>query len=189
MTLTDWIIDILLLLIVLRQLREERLTPRTVLLPLGIIAWTGYNYLDGFPTAGNDLGLIAGFAGVGIVFGLASGLLTRVRYAEGHVRIKATASAAALWVICMGFRLGFAVWSSHSSGRTHLAHFSVAHDITTGQAWVVALVLMAFGEVVVRLGTIVARGGLLMARNNRDISDNRAGSPSAEPAPRPGTYV
>ncbi|WP_406139720.1 hypothetical protein [Streptomyces sp. NBC_01089] len=182
MTLTDWIIDILLLLIVFRQLKEERLTARTVLLPLGIIAWTGYNYLDSFPTAGNDLPLIALFAGVGIVFGLVSGLLTRVRYAEGHVRVKATASAAALWVICMGFRLGFAVWSSHPSGQAHLAHFSVAHDITSGQAWVVALVLMAFGEVVVRLGTIVARGGLLMARN-------RAGSPSAAPAPRPGTYV
>ncbi|NDZ82979.1 hypothetical protein G3I19_31540 [Streptomyces sp. SID10853] len=182
MTLTDWIIDILLLLIVFRQLREERLTARTVLLPLAIIAWTGFNYLDSFPTAGNDLPLIALFAGVGIVFGLVSGLLTRVRYAEGHVRIKATASAAALWVICMGFRLGFAVWSSHPSGQAHLAHFSVAHDITSGQAWVVALVLMAFGEVVVRLGTIVARGGLLMARN-------RAGSPSAAPAPRPGTYV
>ncbi|MET9534101.1 MULTISPECIES: hypothetical protein [unclassified Streptomyces] len=186
MTLTDWIIDIALLLIVFRQLKEERLTARTVLLPLGIIAWTGFNYLDAFPTAGNDLPLIAGFAGVGIVFGLVSGLLTRVRYAEGHVRIRATASAAALWVICMGFRLGFAIWSSHPSGQTHLAHFSVAHDITSGQAWVVALVLMAFGEVVVRIGTIVARGGLLMARNSH--ADN-AGSPSVAPAPRPGTYV
>ncbi|WP_405561156.1 hypothetical protein [Streptomyces sp. NBC_01180] len=189
MTLTDWIIDILLLLIVFRQFREERLTARTVLLPLGIIGWTGYNYLHSFPTGGNDVTLIAVFAGVGIVFGLVSGLLTRVRYAEGHVRIKATLSAAALWVICMGFRLGFTIWSSHSSGQAHLAHFSVTHDITSGQAWVVALVLMAFGEVVVRLGTIVARGGLLMARNNGGNRNDRAGSPSAVPAPRPDTYV
>ena len=72
--------------------------------------------------------------------------------------------AAALWVISMGFRLGFAVWSSHSSGEAHLSSFSVAHDITSGQAGVTALILMAFGEVLVRLGTIAVRARILSAR-------------------------
>lgn len=167
MTLTDWIIDIALLLIVFRQLREERLSARTVLLPLAIIGWTAISYLDDIPTAGNDVTLAVVFAAVGIAFGLVSGLLTRVRYADGHARIKATAGAAGLWVLSMGFRLAFAVWSSHPSGAAHVAHFSAAHDITSGQAWVVALVLMAFGEVIVRMGTIVVRGGLLVARNKQ----------------------
>ncbi|MCA1222880.1 hypothetical protein [Streptomyces sp. 8L] len=183
MTLTDWIIDILLLLIVFRQLREERLTARTIILPLAIIGWTCVSYLDHFPTAGNDVALAAVFAGVGVAFGLAGGLLTRVRHAGGHVRIKATAGAAALWVVSMGFRLAFAVWSSHPSGAAHVGHFSAAHDITSGQAWVVALVLMAFGEVIVRLGTIVVRGQILIARNNRDESAAIA------PTPRPDAYV
>ncbi|MEZ0095086.1 hypothetical protein [Streptacidiphilus sp. EB129] len=178
MTITDWIIDIALILIVLRQMREERLTARTILLPLAIIGWAASNYLHHIPTAGNDVPLAVVFAGVGVVFGLFGGQLTRVRCSGGQVRIKASLSAAALWVVSMGFRLGFAVWSSHPSGGAQVAHFSAAHDITSSQAWVVALVLMAFGEVVVRLGTIIVRGQLALARANRN-----------ELAPLPGAYV
>jgi hypothetical protein len=178
MTNTDWIIDIALLLIVLRQLREERLTTRTIVLPLAMIGWAASNYLTNIPTAGNDVMLAVVFVCTGVVFGLLGGLLTRVRCAEGHVRIKASLGAAALWVVSMGFRLGFAVWSSHPSGAAHITSFSAAHDITSGQAWVVALLLMAVGEVVVRLGTIIIRGQLLLARTNR-----------TESATRPGAYV
>ncbi|WP_329457335.1 hypothetical protein [Streptomyces sp. NBC_01497] len=167
MTLSDWIIDIALVLIVFRQMREERLSVRTVLLPLAIIGWAASQYLHSIPTAGNDLTLIAVFASTGAVLGLVGGLLTRVRHADGHVRIRATVSAAALWVVSMGFRLGFAVWSSHPSGAAHVGHFSAAHDITSGQAWVVALILMAFGEVVFRLGTIVVRGRRVSLRARR----------------------
>ncbi|MGD0555680.1 MAG: hypothetical protein ABSA93_11935 [Streptosporangiaceae bacterium] len=161
MTTTDWIIDIALILIVFRQLREERLTFRTILLPVAIMAWAASNYLHGLPTAGNDVALELAFIGVGVVFGLASGLLTRVRYDAGKVLIKATASAAALWVISMGGRMAFAIWTSYSSGAAHIGSFSAAHDITSGQAWVVALIGMAFAEVIFRLGTIVVRGQLL----------------------------
>ena len=116
------------------------------------------------PTAGHDLVLIGLFTAVGVAFGLLGGLLTRVRAASGNVYIKATASAAALWVLSMGLRMGFAVWSSYGSGVSHLTSFSAAHDITSGQAWVTALILMAFGEVIVRLGTIIVRGQLASAR-------------------------
>ena len=180
MTTTDWFIDIALLLIVLRQMREERLTTRTILLPLGMIAWAAGNYLTNIPTAGNDVPLAVIFAATGVVFGVAGGLLTRVRYAGGHVLIKASRGAAALWIISMGFRLGFAVWSTHPSGAAHLTSFSAAHDVTGGQAWVVALLLMAVGEVVVRLGTIIIRGRLLQARVDRNAH---------KPAHRTGAYV
>jgi hypothetical protein len=167
MTITDWIIDIALVLIVFRQLREVRLTARTVLLPLAIMAWAGSVYLHGVPTAGNDLVLIGLLTAAGAVFGLLSGLLTRVRDRSGNVYIKATVSAAALWVISMGARMAFAVWSTYGSGASHIASFSAAHHITSGQAWVTALVLMAFGEVIFRLGTIIIRGELLTARNRQ----------------------
>jgi hypothetical protein len=167
MTTTDWIIDIALVLIVFRQLREERLTARTILLPLALMSWAGFTYLRSVPTAGNDLLLIGLLTAVGIIFGLFGGLLTRVRSAAGNVYIKATASAAALWVISMGFRMAFAVWSSYGSGTSHIASFSAAHDITSGQAWVTALIFMAFGEVIVRLGTIILRGQLLTSRDSR----------------------
>jgi hypothetical protein len=174
MTTTDWIIDLALVLIVFRQLREERLTARTILLPVALMGWAGFTYLHSIPTAGNDLVLIGLLTVAGIVFGLISGLLTRVRYSSGNVYIKATVSAAALWVVSMGFRMGFAVWSSYGSGVSHLTSFSVAHDITTGQAWVTALILMAFGEVIVRLGTIIIRGQLASARGTQTASRHPA---------------
>jgi hypothetical protein len=165
MTLTDWIIDIALILIVFRQLREKRLTIRTILLPVILMGWAGATYLHGVPTAGNDVLLMTVLALVGAVFGLLGGLLTRVRYHDGAVRIKATASAAGLWVISMGARMAFAVWSAYPSGIAHIGHFSAAHDITSGQAWVTALILMAFGEVIVRLGIILTRGQVLSSRH------------------------
>jgi hypothetical protein len=174
MTTTDWVIDIALVLIVFRQLREERLTARTILLPLALISWAGFTYLHSIPTAGNDLVLIGLLTGVGVIFGLFGGFLTRVRYHSGNVYIKATASAAALWVISMGFRMGFAVWSSYGSGVAHLTSFSAAHDITSGQAWVTALVLMAFGEVIVRLAAIMIRGTRLTARHDQPAASRPA---------------
>ena len=164
MTSTDWIIDIALLLIVFRQLREERLTARTIILPLSIVAWAAHEYLHSIPTAGNDLYLIAAFTLIGVIFGLFGGIFTKVRYAAGKVFVKASAASAALWVTSMGFRLVFAVWSTQHSGQTHLAHFSMVHDITSAQAWVAALILMAFGEVVVRIGAIALRGQHLRHR-------------------------
>jgi len=72
------------------------------------------------------------------------------------------------------------VWSTHPSGAAHLTSFSAAHHITSGQAWVVALLLMAVGEVVVRLGTIIIRGQLVQARVDRTANKQ---------AHRPGAYV
>lgn len=167
MTLTDWIIDIALVLIVFRQLRETPLTIRTVLLPLAVIGWAAATYLHGVPTAGNDLPLIALLTVVGAAFGLASGLLTRVRYSAGAVRVRATVSAAALWVISMGARMAFAVWATYPAGAARIGSFSAAHDISGGQAWVTSLLLMAFGEVIVRLAIIFARGRVLSSRSAR----------------------
>lgn len=135
-----------------------------------MIGWAASHYLHGVPTAGNDVPLIAALTAVGAVFGLFGGLLTRVRSGDGRVYIKATARAAALWVVSMGLRMAFAVWSSYPAGEAHVARFSAAHDITSGQAWVTALVLMAFGEVVVRLGVILVRGQIVSARGSRPLT-------------------
>lgn len=169
MSLTDWIIDIALILIVFRQLRESKLSWFTILLPLAILAWACTQYLHSIPTAGNDLLLITVATAVGVVFGLFSGLLTRVRRHDGHVYIRATISAAAVWVLAMGFRLAFEVWVSHPSGAAHIGSFSATHDITSAQAWVTALLLMAFGQVVVRLAVILVRGQLTGARDQAAV--------------------
>lgn len=156
MTATEWITDIALVLIVFRQMREDRLDHKTFLLPLGIVAFVAYSYLDSVPTAGNDLVLIAALMAVGAALGIAGGVYTRIRALEGHLLIKAGAVSAILWVVGMGARMGFQVWVEHG-GADDVARFSLAHHITSQQAWVTAFVLMALTEVVTRVATIFIR--------------------------------
>ncbi|MFJ9339220.1 hypothetical protein ACIRP0_07990 [Streptomyces sp. NPDC101733] len=160
MTTTEWITDIALLLIVFRQLREGRLDHKTFLIPLGIVAYVAYSYLDTIPTAGNDLVLIGALVGVGAVLGIAGGVHTRVRAVGEHVLIKAGVVAAVLWVVGMGARMGFQLWVQHG-GAADVARFSVTHQITSDKAWVAAFVLMALTEVVTRLATIFIRSRTL----------------------------
>ncbi|MFF0586118.1 hypothetical protein ACFYWD_09140 [Streptomyces sp. NPDC003781] len=157
MTATEWITDIALVLVVFRQLREDRLDHKTFLIPLGIVAFVAYSYLDSVPTAGNDLVLIAALTGVGAVLGVAGGVYTRIRVLGGHLMIKAGVVSAVLWVLGMGARMGFQVWVEHGGGADDVARFSLAHHITSDQAWVTAFVLMAVTEVVTRVGTIYLR--------------------------------
>ncbi|MFG3258914.1 hypothetical protein [Streptomyces sp. NPDC048172] len=163
MTTTEWITDIALLLVVFRQLREGRLDHKTFLIPLGIVAYVGYSYLDTVPTGGNDLVLIGALIGVGAVLGIAGGVWTRIRAVDGHLLIKAGAVSATLWVLGMGARMGFQLWTAHWGGADDVARFSVTHHITSDQAWVAAFVLMALTEVVTRLATIYARSRAVTA--------------------------
>ncbi|AIV35833.1 hypothetical protein LMJ38_12445 [Streptomyces sp. R1] len=173
MTTTEWITDIALVLVVFRQLREGRLDRRTFLIPLGIVAVVAYSYLDSVPTEGNDLVLIAVLAGVGAALGVAGGVYTRIRALDGHLLIKAGAVSAILWVLGMGARMGFQVWVEHG-GADDVARFSIAHHITSDQAWVAAFVLMAVTEVVTRVATIYLR--------SRVHARAAAGSAPAAPA-------
>ena len=84
MTFSDYLLDSILVLLVVRQIRETRLDLRAVLLPIGIAVIVGGSYLHGIPTAGNDLLLVALLTGVGVTLGLISALSTRVRSDGGR---------------------------------------------------------------------------------------------------------
>ncbi|WP_069884302.1 hypothetical protein [Streptomyces luteocolor] len=174
MTATEWITDIALILIVFRQLREDRLDHKTFLLPLGIVAFVAYSYLDSVPTAGNDLVLIAALMAVGAALGIAGGIYTRIRALDGHLLIKAGAASAILWVVGMGARMGFQMWVEHGGGADDVARFSLAHHITSQQAWVSAFVLMALTEVVTRVATIFVRSRALKATRPVAVLDRTA---------------
>jgi hypothetical protein len=157
MTFIDYVIDILLIAIVFRQMRARRLTPTSVLLPIMLVGVACLHYLKAFTPQGNDLLLIAVLATAGIALGLLSGILTAVwRDEDRRVVARAGLLAAAAWIAGMGFRFGFAVWSSHG-GAAGVARFSIEHRITGVQAWTTALVLMAVGEVLARLGLLQLR--------------------------------
>ncbi|MCC0093296.1 hypothetical protein K7B10_00435 [Streptomyces flavotricini] len=169
MTATEWITDIALVLIVFRQLREGRLDHKTFLLPLAIVAFVGYSYLDSVPTAGNDLVLIGALTAVGAVLGIAGGIYTRIRTLDGDLLIKAGAVSAVLWIAGMGARMGFQTWVEHGGGADDVARFSLAHHITSGQAWVTAFVLMAITEVVTRVATIYVRSRAVRTAPTRPV--------------------
>ena len=56
----------------------------------------------------------------------------------------------------MGSRFAFAYWTSHS-GASPIANFSANHQITSAEAWTVALLAMAVFEVCGRTLTLAAR--------------------------------
>ena len=157
MTTTDYVIDILLIAVVFRQMRARELTAGSVLLPVVLVGVACFNYLKPFTPRGDDVLLIVVLATAGIALGLLSGIVTDVwRDAKGQVVARAGLIAAAFWVAGMGFRFAFAVWST-GSGATDVARFSVDHQISGAQAWTTALVLMAVGEVLARVAVLQLR--------------------------------
>jgi hypothetical protein len=158
MTLTDYLINIVLIGLVILQIRGSRLDLRTALRPVILVAAAALYYLRGVPVAGNDVTLYVVLGGIGLVLGIGCAATTRVwRASDGHGYAKAGVIAAALWIIGIGSRLGFEEFYSH--GGTHaIVNFSVAHDITSQNAWVAGLVLMALAEVIGRLVVLRIRG-------------------------------
>jgi hypothetical protein len=147
MSTTDYILDSLLVLLVLLQIKERPLTTKALIRPVVILAVAVANYLHGIPTAGNDLVLIAVLALLGALIGVASGQTVMMRRGpQGQALARSGWASAFFWVLGMGSRFAFIVWITHGGGAT-IASFSAQHSITTPQAWTVALLAMAVFEV------------------------------------------
>jgi hypothetical protein len=157
MSATDYIINGVLVLLVLRQIRGSRLDLANLVLPVVLVGGAAAYYLRSVPTAGNDLVLDLVLACAGAALGLLCGLATRVwRGSDGVAMAKAGGIAAVLWVVGIGARIAFALSSEHGAGPA-ITRFSIAHSITSGNAWVAALVVMALAEVLTRLATLRLR--------------------------------
>jgi hypothetical protein len=147
MTTTDYLIDSALVLLVLFQIKERELTIRSLVRPLVILSIAVFTYLHGIPTAGNDLILVAVFALLGALIGIASGQTVIMRRGTGsEVLARAGWASGFLWVLGMGSRFAFLIWATHGGAST-IASFSAQHSITSQEAWTVALLAMAVFEV------------------------------------------
>jgi hypothetical protein len=147
MTFTDYLMDSALVLLVLLQIKERKLTTKAIIRPLIIVGIAVANYLNGIPTAGNDLVLVVVLALLGLLIGVASGqtMLMR-RGADGDVLARAGWASGFFWVLGMGSRFAFLIWVNNGGAAT-IGHFSAMHSITGGDAWTVALLAMAVFEV------------------------------------------
>ena len=178
MSLTDYVLDIALIALVLLQVRGTRVTPRSLLLPFVIVGWAAANYLKGVPTAGNDLLLVGGCVAVGALLGGLCALFTSVRSGSNGTPVaKAGVLAAALWIVGVGARFAFQLYATHGGGPA-IGRFSVAHDITSSEAWAAALILMALAEVVFRQGIIAVKAFALQPRSAVE-EERRTLSPAA----------
>ncbi len=156
MNISDYLINAVFVLVVLRQARERQLDLRSLVVPLLVVAFVAHIYIHSIPTAGNDLVLVAVLAGVGLVLGVLGGSATHIRIGDDGlpmVRVGWIAGALLIAGICARTVFVFAV---HNGAEPAIANFSIAHHIGAA-AWPVALVSMALLEVTVRLVTVQIR--------------------------------
>jgi hypothetical protein len=157
MTTTDYLINAVFVLVVLRQARERQLDVRSFVAPLALVFFVGQRYVHSLPTAGNDLGFVALLAGVGLALGLLCGFATHVRAGgDGAAFARVGWLAGGLLIAGISSRLVFAFALSHGA-EPAIRSFSIAHHIGA-TAWPVALVSMALCEVTARVVTVHVRG-------------------------------
>jgi hypothetical protein len=158
MNFSDYLIDSVLVLLVLIQIKERPMTRKALIRPLVILSIAVVNYLHGIPTQGNDLVLVGVLATVGGLIGIASGVtaIFSRRRDDGVITLRSGWLSGFFWVLGMGSRFAFAFWTSHS-GAGSIASFSANHQITSAEAWTVALLAMAVFEVCGRTLTLAAR--------------------------------
>jgi hypothetical protein len=163
MTTTDYLINAMFVLIVVRQARERELDLRSVVVPLILVAFVAHTYIRSIPTAGNDLVLIGLLAAVGLTLGVISGFATHVRAGNNGLAVARVGwLAGVLLVFGITARMAFAFAVTHGAHH-EVASFSIASQIGAA-AWPVALVSMAVCEVTARLATVQLRGRRLMTQ-------------------------
>ena len=177
MNATGYIINAILVLLVLRQIRGSRLDLINLVLPVVLVAGAAAYFLRSVPTAGSDGTLDLILAGTGALLGFLCAWATRLRREpDGTPFARAGAVAAVLWVAGIGARMGFAYATSHGAGPA-VERFSAAHGITSASAWVAALVLMALAEVIARLVTLRVRARRLPAAAPARAATTTAAAP------------
>ena len=149
--------------IIATQVGRRQLTARRFLLPLGVVGFVAYHYLQSIPTVGGDLDFEISLSIAGAVCGLLAGLLMRVERdgKTGSIVTQAGLAYAALWVIVFGGRLAFA-WAAQNVWSQQVAQFSIQHQITGSAAWTAAFVFMALSMVLARTMVVGLRALLVL---------------------------
>jgi hypothetical protein len=158
-----YVVNALLVLLVIRQIREHPLGLRSLAIPVLAVGVAAVLFLHSVPVGGNDIALELACVLAGAVMGAIGGFATHLRRgAGGRALGRAGWLAAGMWVGGVGARLAFAVAANNGAGPA-IARFSVASHITGQAAWIAALIMMALADVLTRLVIIYRRGRRLTA--------------------------
>jgi hypothetical protein len=162
-TTSAYIVNAILILLVVRQIREHPMDLRGLAGPVLAVGAAAVFFLRSVPAGGNDLLLELACVTAGAVMGCLSGRFTRLRRVrDGQVLGHAGWVSASLWVAGVGARMAFVVAATHGLGPA-IGRFSAAHHITSAQAWAAALVMMALADVLARLTVLFVRSRRLAA--------------------------
>ena len=163
MNINMYVINAVLILMVIRQIREHPLDLRSLAVPVLAVGAAAVLFLHSVPGGGNDVALELACVLAGAAMGAIGGLATRLRLGAGGRPLgRAGVLAASMWIGGVGARLAFAIAAGNGAGPA-IARFSIAHHITGSSAWVAALVMMALADVLTRLAVIYLRGRRLAA--------------------------
>jgi hypothetical protein len=158
-----YLINALLVLLVVRQIREHQLNARALAVPVLAVAAAAVMFLHSVPGGGSDIALDLLGVSAGAAMGAIGGLATRLRLgADGRPLGRAGALAAGMWIAGVEARMAFYFAATHGAGPA-IARFSIAHHITGSAAWTAALVMMALADVLTRLAVVWIRGRRLTA--------------------------
>ena len=158
-----YLINALLILLVVRQIREHQLDARALAVPVLAVAAAAVMFLHAVPSGGSDITLDLLCALAGAAMGAIGGLATRLRPGPGGRPLgRAGVLAASMWIAGVGARMVFYFAATHGAGPA-IAAFSIAHHITGPAAWTAALVMMALADVLTRLAAVYLRGRSLAA--------------------------
>ena len=153
-----YLINALLILLVVRQIREHQLDLRALVVPVLAVAAAAVMFLHSVPSGGSDIVLDLACVLAGAVMGAIGGLATRLRLGPGGRPLgRAGVEAASMWIAGVGARMAFYFAATHGAGPA-IAAFSIAHHITGSAAWTAALVMMALADVLTRLAVVYLRG-------------------------------
>ena len=165
-----YLINALLVLLVIRQVREHQLDLRALAVPVAAVAAAAVLFLHSVPSGGSDIALDLAGTSAGAAMGAIGGLATRLRPgADGRPLGRAGTLAAGMWIAGVGARMAFYFAATHGAGPA-IAAFSSAHHITGPAAWTAALVMMALADVLTRLAVVWIRGRRLTATSTPVIA-------------------
>jgi hypothetical protein len=159
-----YLINALLVLLVVRQIREHQLDVRALAVPVLAVGAAAVMFLHAVPGGGSDITLDLLCVSAGAAMGAIGGLATRLRLGtDGRPLGRAGVLAAGMWLAGVGARMMFYFAATHGAGPA-IAAFSIAHHITGSAAWTAALVMMALADVLTRLVVVFLRGRRLTAK-------------------------
>ncbi len=111
-----YLVNALLILLVVRQIREHQLHLRALAVPVLAVAAAAVMFLHAVPTGGSDITLDLLCASAGAAMGAIGGLATRLRPGpDGRPLGRAGVLAASMWIAGVGARMVFYFAATHGA--------------------------------------------------------------------------